>query len=211
MAGVTVEQARSARAAAAAAVRIGLDGVASVRMPQLGSVRHGTGEAALRGCPCRPCERVRDDWARGDLVAGPTEPAEPGLVDALVEESPVDAGAGELPVSATAAAGPAPEHLVVKERRVLDLPAELVPVLPPSVSAAVGAAARQVVQGHAVDDTDCARLLLMLGLAAEKDAAAVPGDDAQLDGPAAGEEPRAGAGPDRVDLERAAGAAEVAA
>jgi WhiB family transcriptional regulator, redox-sensing transcriptional regulator len=41
---------------AARAVRVG----ARVRMPVLGSVQHGTPAAAVRGCPCRRCERLRD-------------------------------------------------------------------------------------------------------------------------------------------------------
>jgi len=71
------EAVAAAGAAAARALRSG-------RMPRLGSVRHGSAVAALRGCPCLPCERLR---------AALAEPAPAGSAAAAAEEAGTEAGA----------------------------------------------------------------------------------------------------------------------
>lgn len=174
MAAVTAEQAQAARAAAGAAVRIGPDGVASVRMPRLGSVRHGTGEAALRGCPCLPCDRIRDDWDRGGLVAEPAETAELDLpaaligqpaadVDADVDQVPEGAGEPAEVTSTEPAAVPAP----VTDPAPAPAPAVAVPAA--ASTPAVPAVTQEIVSSATVsrpvvDEPDLVPLVLPAGL-----------------------------------------------
>jgi WhiB family redox-sensing transcriptional regulator len=89
MAGIDGQLAAAARAAARA-VRIGRAG-ARVRMPTLGSVQHGTPPAALKGCPCLRCDRLR-----GRLLAAPAAPAV-----ALVAQDAPERDTGRVPAAAT--------------------------------------------------------------------------------------------------------------
>lgn len=215
---VSAERLAAARAVAAAAVRVSATGKVSVRMPRLGSVWHGSVEAALRGCPCHPCDRTRDDLL-ADLLADQdgdqveveglgTPPVSP--VPVLVPEPVVGLGEGPQveggPVTAPAEPAEPAEQLVAgvgtdrvdgspvpaadagpaRKRPVVDLPAGLVVDLPADISAAAGLAARRVVQGHAVDDADCTRLLLTLGLATELKAAGAASDTGPDTGPDVG-------------------------
>lgn len=206
MAPVTTAELAEARRVAAAAVRIGPDGP-SVRMPRLGSVRHGSVEAGLRGCPCQPCDRTRDG-----LLVDQADQVDLGrLVDQVLIEEVQDQGLASVVEPELVAGGP------VRDHPVADLPAELVAALPAGTAAAAGFAARSVVQGHAIDDADCARLLLMLGLAAERDADDVVDVDDLSDADeglvldAALLEEHAVPGPDLVDLVDPAGLAGVVA
>ena len=96
LAGIDGQVAAAARAAARA-VRVGPAGV-RVRMPVLGSVEHGTPAAALKGCPCRGCDQLRDR-----LLVAPATAAAPSVRQAPARVGPVDlvaverACAGELP------------------------------------------------------------------------------------------------------------------
>jgi len=63
--------------AAARAVRVGPAGV-RVRMPALGSVRHGTPAAAVQGCPCRRCEQLRDRLLGSAVPGGPQRRSDAG-------------------------------------------------------------------------------------------------------------------------------------
>lgn len=206
MSPVTTVELADARRVAAAAVRIGPAG-ASVRMPRLGSVRHGSVEAALRGCPCQPCDRIRD----GLLVDQVMQVLNDGLLVDQVLDEVQDRDTASMveiaPASPLEAADPpyvAADGVVHQDRDVADLPAGLVADLPADTTATAGLAARFVVQRHANDDTDCVHLLLMLGLAAELDADAGPGEDIPLEDAAASLDADAAGDPDLVDPDHGA-------
>jgi hypothetical protein len=187
MAAVTAEQLAAARAVAAAAVRVGRDGRVAIRMPVLGSVRHGTADAALVGCPCLPCDQVRDQ-----LAASMTPPVEAPLVEVLVDGDATlatAAAAGAAAGESTAPAAPAAEVSEVAAapapaRRVagragpdltpLELPAGLVPALLEGLDGIACSNARRVALAHLGDDAEAAaEVLLMLGLATDPAAAGV--------------------------------------
>jgi len=86
--------------AAAAAVLVGPAGV-RVRMPALGSVEHGTPAAALKGCPCRRCEQLRDRL----LVTSVGSPAPVGRAEPDRDAGRVPAASRAGPDSVRAGAG----------------------------------------------------------------------------------------------------------
>lgn len=163
MSAVTVEQLASARADAAAAVRVSATGQVSVRMPRLGSVRHGSVEAALRGCPCQPCDQVRDG-----LLVDQAEFAGANRVVELVDEVNVD----EVAVNEQAVDEVDAGDLGALPRVEVELPAGLSLEVPRDITPAAGAVARRVVRTHSADAEGAVELLQMLGLAADGSAVA---------------------------------------
>lgn len=180
MSGVTVEQLAGARAAAAAAVRISATGQVSVRMPRLGSVRHGTDRAALAGCPCRPCDQVREQLT-ASVVPEPPEVTSGEPATAPIPPAAAVPPAGRVPVAVPVPPSAVPSVVEVALPPVVDepdlvplvLPAGLTPDLPEGVDGIAGARARRVVLAHSGGDDAvvAAELLLMLGLATDPTAA----------------------------------------